>query len=198
VLDAGNGNFWVYYGGMTDLEYSITVRDVPNNRSEQYHKAAGNLCGGADTSFGTAAGNSPPGAPLQVSAAGVGPPNQTCTASAETLCLRPSPPSGYDTVPIKVQATWKVSEQWQGVATGGPLPNTAQGGYFTFFSPTNVELLTKVLDARSVNDHFWIFTGGLSNVEYRLTLTNVINGRWVQLHNPPGNLCGSVVLNQLY
>lgn len=49
LLDAG-GKFWVFYGGMTDLEFTLTVRDTKSGVIKSYFKAAGSLCGGADTS----------------------------------------------------------------------------------------------------------------------------------------------------
>jgi len=49
VLDAG-GTFWVFYGGMTDFEFTLTVRDTRTGAVKNYFKAAGSLCGGADTS----------------------------------------------------------------------------------------------------------------------------------------------------
>jgi hypothetical protein len=58
--------------------------------------------------------------------------------------------------------------------------------------------LTKVLDARTVNNRFWIFTGALSDVEYTMTFTNTASGRWVRLLNPLGNYCGSALTGLLY
>lgn len=51
VLDGEpvNGHHWVFYGGITDLEYDILVEDLANGESRTYHHAPGDLCGGADT-----------------------------------------------------------------------------------------------------------------------------------------------------
>lgn len=49
---------------------------------------------------------------------------------------------------------------------------TADTGYFWFFEPDNVELVTKVLGGCSVNDHFWVFTAGLTHVEVHLRVTD--------------------------
>lgn len=49
---AVNGKFWVFYGGLTDLEYTLTVTDPNNPYSpppKQYHKEPGSSCGGFDT-----------------------------------------------------------------------------------------------------------------------------------------------------
>jgi PKD repeat protein len=52
ILDgtAVNGEFWVFYGHLTDLVYDLTVTEVATGFSKTYHKDAGVTAGGADTS----------------------------------------------------------------------------------------------------------------------------------------------------
>ncbi|MFN2385108.1 MAG: PKD domain-containing protein [Thermoanaerobaculia bacterium] len=52
VLDARtvNGEYWVFYGGLTDLEYTLTVRHNPTGRVKAFFKQGGSACGGFDTS----------------------------------------------------------------------------------------------------------------------------------------------------
>lgn len=52
ILDgtAVNGEFWVFYGHLTDLVYDLTVTEVATGFSKTYHKDAGNSAGGFDTS----------------------------------------------------------------------------------------------------------------------------------------------------
>jgi PKD repeat protein len=45
-----NGQFWVFYGHLTDLIYDITVTEVSTGLVKTYHKDAGNSPGGFDTS----------------------------------------------------------------------------------------------------------------------------------------------------
>jgi PKD repeat protein len=45
-----NGEFWVFYGHLTDLVYDLTVTEVSTGISKTYHKDAGNTAGGFDTS----------------------------------------------------------------------------------------------------------------------------------------------------
>jgi len=51
VLDATSftGKFWVFYGALTDVEYTITVTDTLRGIERQYHSAAYQICGDADT-----------------------------------------------------------------------------------------------------------------------------------------------------
>ena len=51
ILDARgvNGNYWVFYGHLTDLIYDITVTENATGRTKVYHKDAGVTPGGAIT-----------------------------------------------------------------------------------------------------------------------------------------------------
>jgi len=50
VLDAGSGRFWVFYGGLTDFQYTVTVVDTFTGQRRDYSKPGGSACGGFDTS----------------------------------------------------------------------------------------------------------------------------------------------------
>lgn len=56
-------------------------------------------------------------------------------------------------------------------------------GYF-LFNPDNVELIVKVLDGCSINDHFWVFYGATTNVEYTLTVTDTQTNSVFTADNP--------------
>ena len=51
MLDGGaiNGQFWFYYGALTDVEYTLRVLDTTTGQEAIYHNPGGQLCGGADT-----------------------------------------------------------------------------------------------------------------------------------------------------
>ncbi len=44
-----NGAYWFFYGGLTDLEYTLTVTDDTTGAAKTYTKPAGSECGGSDT-----------------------------------------------------------------------------------------------------------------------------------------------------
>ncbi len=50
ILDgrAINGEFWFYWGALSDVEYTITVTDTSTGAQTTYHNAPGNICGGSD------------------------------------------------------------------------------------------------------------------------------------------------------
>jgi hypothetical protein len=56
-------------------------------------------------------------------------------------------------------------EDYAGTTSRGlPVPLTADSGYFYFFDRDNVELVVKVLDGCAINQHYWVFAGGLTDV----------------------------------
>jgi len=85
----------------------------------------------------------------------------TCTASPTVLCLSDGR--------FKVTATWQTAT---GAGNGTAVDLTADTGYFWFFAASNVELVVKVLNACSINNQFWVFSGGLTNVAVTLTVTD--------------------------
>ena len=99
-----------------------------------------------------------------------------CAAGSEVLCLE----NGR----IQARVSWKNPFTGQ-TGTGKTLPLTGDTGAFWFFDPDNLELMVKALDGRAVNGYFWIFYGSLSNVEYTLTLTDIVTGTTKTYHNPP-------------
>jgi len=46
-------------------------------------------------------------------------------------------------------------------------------GYFWFFDSGNVELTVKILDARPLNGHFWVFVASMTTVPYTLTVEDL-------------------------
>jgi hypothetical protein len=88
-----------------------------------------------------------------------------------------------------VEIAWKDFQGHLGV--GHAVPLTADTGYFWFFDPANVETVVKVLDARSLNQAFWVFYGALSSVEYTLTVTDTQTGAVKTYTNASGNLASA-------
>jgi hypothetical protein len=49
-----------------------------------------------------------------------------------------------------------------------------------------VETVVKVLDACSFNQRFWVYAGGLTNVQVTLTVTDTVKGVVKTYTNPQG------------
>ncbi len=100
-----------------------------------------------------------------------------CLTSSDVLCLGPG---GR----FQARVAWTNPFNGQ-TGTGHALPLTADTGTFWFFGDQNLELMVKVLDGTAVNQHFWVYAGSLSNVEYTLTVTDTATGAERTYHNPP-------------
>jgi hypothetical protein len=62
---------------------------------------------------------------------------------------------------------------------------TPDTGYFWFFRDTNVEMITKVINAcGGASGRVWVFAGGLTNVEVRLRVTDTVSGGFKEYLNP--------------
>jgi hypothetical protein len=98
----------------------------------------------------------------------------TCTQNATTMCLADSR--------FAVTATWRTSDGNTG--SGQAVRLTADTGYFTFFSASNVEAVVKVLNACGLNQKYWVFAGGLTNVNVVLTVRDTKTGTTKFYTNP--------------
>lgn len=85
---------------------------------------------------------------------------------------------------FEVTATWTTSGGQTG--QGQPVSLTADTGYFWFFGSSNVELVVKVLDGCGLSSHFWVFAGGLTDVNVVLTVRDTRTGAVRRYTNPQG------------
>ena len=99
-----------------------------------------------------------------------------CPADANTLCLN----GGR----FLVRADWSASDGTAG--HGNAVPLTSDTGYFWFFTSSNVEMVVKALNGCSLNSNYWVFAGGLTNVEVVLTVVDTLNGMTRVYENPLG------------
>lgn len=97
----------------------------------------------------------------------------SCTPDAQSLCLS----SGR----FKVQATWQSTTA---SGTGTAIPGTSDTGQFWFFNASNVEMVVKVLNGCGINNRYWVFAGGLTNVKVTMTVTDMNNGTVKAYQNP--------------
>ncbi len=105
----------------------------------------------------------------------LGGPIGPCIPNTTTLCLNNDR--------FKVQATFNTGSQ-SGQAQVVEL--TADTGYLWFFAATNVEAVIKVINACSFNSRYWVFAGGLTDVNVVLTVTDTQTGAVKTYTNPLG------------
>jgi hypothetical protein len=193
VLDACSlGGFWVFAAGLTDVEVRLTVTDTRTGRFRTYINPQGKAfapiqdtgaftCGAAHLSSAVIAREQrmpqagPASGAAAVAPAAVAPAAfSPCGADATTLCL--------DGGRFKVEATWTAPTGEAG--SGQAVALTDDTGYFWFFSETNVEMIVKVLNGCAVNQKFWVFAGGLTNVHVVMKVTDTYGNTSRSYINP--------------
>lgn len=87
-----------------------------------------------------------------------------CVENSTTLCLRSDRR-------FRVEVEWQTAEGEFGVGRVVPF-GPDDSGLFYFFEDDNAEVLVKVLDGCSLNNHFWVFAAAATNVEYTMTVTD--------------------------
>ncbi len=98
-----------------------------------------------------------------------------CTEDGDTVCLN--------------QGRFRVELQWQTAedsGAGGAVPLTDDTGYLWFFNADNVEVVVKILDGCALNQRYWVFAGGLTDVEVVMKVIDSKTGVAATYYNPPG------------
>jgi hypothetical protein len=211
VLDGrdANGFFWVFFASLTNVEFDLRVTDTATGRVRRYRNPSGTFASRGDNRGfpGGPAPAGPGGAPSGAGAAPSRPLAARAASSAAQSALGPGPPgaaagddvrprptgTGADAAEVLLRdGRFRVAVEWDdgrggaGAAQGHRL--TGDTAVFWFFRPDNLELAIKVLDARTVNGYFWLFYGSLSDVGYRITVTDLATGEEREYVNPQGRL----------
>lgn len=190
VLDGAliNGNYWVFVGSLSNVEFALTVRDEWTGAERVYENPLGTFASFGDIEAFPAA----PGA--IVAPTGTAP---TGTAASGTAIASPleAAPAGAASQVVTVRDRFEISVTWEDgfgqFGQGFGRRMTADTAAFNFFSATNTELVIKVLDGTSINGHDWVFYGALSDVGYVITVRDTATGEQAIYHNPVGQF-GSV------
>ncbi|HET9229013.1 MAG TPA: hypothetical protein VFR31_20210 [Thermoanaerobaculia bacterium] len=159
------GHFWVFAAGLTNVRTDITVADNQTGAVKIYHNPLGQ-----------------PFQPIQDTGAlacgtGTSLVSESAAAAAGPVLLR--------------NGRFRVTAEFSTAAGEAPLP--AQGAtltddtaYLWFFDQNNVEVFLKVVNGCPVNDRFWVFAAGLTNVEVRITVEDTQTGTQKVYVNPRG------------
>jgi hypothetical protein len=113
------------------------------------------------------------------------PPPPACTNDTDTACLI----GGR----FKVEVTWETSQPSSGtgkvMSFGGMRAQNNESVFFWFFASTNFEMGLKILNACGLNDRYWVFISGLTDVGWHVTITDTETGLVVKEYD---NTVGSV------
>jgi hypothetical protein len=193
VLDgcALNQHYWVFGAGLTDVEVNVVVDDVVAGTSRSYFKPLGvqfapivdvlafASCGGsavvAPTSATTRVATEAWAELVEQLAAEV-------TVIREPLAV--ATPLALRDGRFRIEADWTTAGGQSGSGEGVAL--SSDTGYFWFFDAANVEVLLKVLDGCSLNGHYWVFAGGLTDVGVRIRVTDDTTGETREYQSTAG------------
>ena len=98
-----------------------------------------------------------------------------CSTNENTLCLNANR--------FKVTATYNAGSNG-GSGNANCISLTDDTGYLWFFQSNNLEAVVKVLDGCGLNGHYWVFAGGLTNVNVVITVTDTSTGKFQRYTNP--------------
>jgi ELWxxDGT repeat protein len=164
ILDgqSTNGHFGVYSGALTNVEYTLTVTDTQTGLTRRYFNPLGQFTSVGDgTGFGRLGAHSTVKAVFDSAGA-----SSTCAPTDRRLCLN----GGR----FAVEVRWTLPDRSGNGTAVGINPDT---GYFWFSDAANAEVAVRVVDGTAVNGRFWVYYGGLTNVEYELTVTDMVTGK---------------------
>ena len=218
VLDGRtiNDRFWVYYGSLSNVEYTLTVTDTQTGAVRKYRNPSGHFASVGDTGafddndeaslvLDPAAPSSRPGLVTKArralegvwSALARGSSSGAARSRSLELSVGATASSAVSGGCVAGPSTlcvgdgrFRVDVQWSDFAgnrgVGQSTPMTRDTGSFWFFDPDNTELVIKVLDGRAINGRFWVYYGALSDVEYTITVTDTVSGSSKSYVNPAG------------
>ena len=152
-----NDHHWLFYSGLTTLDLEISVRDLVTGRWRRLSNPPGQIKSFVDIeSFSDGDGIAKP-IPVERVGSAPAPPPGAFQASGESLELH-----GFE-----FSVAWKTGQE---EGKGQALSFSEDAGFFWFFQEENPELIVKLLDGRAINGHYWLFVGGLSDVNFTLAL----------------------------
>ncbi len=200
-----NCHIWVYYGALSDVEYTITVTDTRSGAVKTYFNPLGDAISTADfEAFPSgedepdADGDSVPdrcdrceGSDdyVDVDEDDIADGCDPCVSDGYVACLLDqkfkvlgtmkdfsSPPQTYQT---------KVMTFTTGRA------ESDQAAFFESFSPGNFEVGVKMVDGCGLEEghplrNYWAFFGGLTNATTEITIGDTYTGQEIHWSNPAG------------
>lgn len=189
AIDGGgtNGHEWIFYGALSNVEYSLDVTDSLTGEAMRYFNPAGRFASTGDilafpssaaaefatvTDSGVRDAAAPPSDRRRVPFGASG----SCGATQDRFCILDGR--------FAVEATWRDFQGRSGTARAGSL--TDDTGYFWFFDEANVEIVVKAIDGSAYNGQFWIYFGALSNVEYTIRVTDTLSDSVREYRNSLG------------
>lgn len=190
VLELTPGKPWVFYAGLTNLEYTINVQDTaPGGTFNKSYPVPAPPYGsqGSIGDYDVNGVKSSTCLPVSVQQQIAAIPG-SCTSDTSSLCL-------LDRFRVSLQAV-------DNPARSNGLPKNAPGvtvpvnkifGFFTvpgLSSPDDIQAFIKMVDATTFNGHFWVLLGGLTDMQLTFTVTDTKTGLQNIYTKPAASTCG--------
>ncbi len=116
-----------------------------------------------------------------------------CVSGPTTLCIDDH--SGDKRFKVEVHYQSALNGGISGDGSALPLSSlgVTKGGLFTFFGGDNPELMVKVVNGCGLNNHFWLYASGVTNLGLTVTVTDTIgSGQPFIINNPDLQVMASV------
>lgn len=107
-----------------------------------------------------------------------------CVPADDTLCIDGEPGDRRFRVQVAYETAQNGGLKGQGSAVPLASLGVTSGGLFWFFSPTNPEMLIKVLDGCEVNGRYWVFHAASTNLGLTTLVTDTLTGASKTYTNP--------------
>jgi len=179
VLDFGDA-VKVFYGELTNLNFTLTVTDARNGDVRTYSNTGGD-CGAIDqNAFEPSLAGSLAAGRSAARRSPARTPAGRCQADRNTLCL--------------LGNRFAVAVDWANPGNGTTGPAVAQplskiGGTVYFTDPGNGERMVKLLQ---FPDRVAVFYGALSDLAYTIRVTDTATGAVKTYQSSSGKLCGGL------
>jgi hypothetical protein len=178
---ANNDAFWIFLAGLTDLDVHVlildtwtgSVRDFPSILGQPFvprqdilaFETCGQISPGLNLSP-LLSRQSLTSRGILEREGGIGAEGPDCEPDGRTLCLN----GGR----FRARLNWQSFSGSSGFGETGPYFDDS--GLFWFFTPQNLEVAVKVIDACDFNNRFWVYATGLTNVAVTLTVDDLVSG----------------------
>ncbi|MGE0640572.1 MAG: hypothetical protein AB7G12_11295 [Thermoanaerobaculia bacterium] len=99
-----------------------------------------------------------------------------CAPNATTLCIDGAPGDGRFSVRVSYDTVLGGGLSGEALATPLVALGASAGGLFTFFDPSNPELVVKIIDGCFLTDHFWVYSSAGTNAGFAITIEDLLLG----------------------
>ena len=180
-----DNHYHIYYGGLSDVEFFISVTDTTTGKVVEYHKDANSLQGELDR-------ESFPATPLPV----------TLQDGIDALMERAVMPNA-DTSTLTMLGRYQVRMSYRnqfavpattGFLLGRSIASSSNNdtAIFYFENPESVEWMVRFTDTRPFANRIDFYHGGLSDVQFEIEVTDTQTGLQRAYPIAPFSLLGKV------